>query len=281
MTRHGGGSRMPWLALAAGVAGLITVLAGCGAPGTTSPSEPGGTSAAAELPQGDEPVDLDPATFTADVDHAFWPMEPGRRWTYVEVDEDGREVRVVVTVTSETRTVAAGIEARVVRDTVTSDGEVVEDTFDWYAQDLDGSVWYLGEDTAELEDGEVVSTEGAWEAGVDGALAGVILPAEPADGMTYRQEYYAGEAEDVGEVLAVGEVVGVPHGQVEGALVTRDTSAVDPSVVEYKFYGPRLGPVLALDVSGGSGREELVAVETVDAEAARAAGTTPLGEPYP
>ena len=99
-------------------------------------------------------------------------MEPGTRWVYREIDEEGEELRVVVTVTSETKEVANGVTARVVRDTVTMDGDVVEDTFDWYAQDSAGTIWYLGEDTAEFEDGRIVSREGSFEAGADGALAG-------------------------------------------------------------------------------------------------------------
>ena len=232
------------------------------------------------LPKGSEPVELDPAGFTADVDNRFWPMQPGTRWTYREVDEKGKEVVVVVTVTSETKKIANGITARVVRDSVSEDGELIEDTFDWYAQDADGNVWYLGEDTAEFEDGKVNTKAGSWEAGVDGALPGVVIPAEPADDMKYRQEYYAGEAEDNGEVLAVGEQVEVPAGHYADALMTKDTTALEPDVVEYKFYVPHVGPALALGISGGGGREELVKVQQVSAKAAREAGTAPLGEKY-
>jgi hypothetical protein len=226
-------------------------------------------------------VELDPASFSADVDNRYWPMEPGTRWTYREVDEEGKELLVVVTATSETKKLANGITARVVRDTVTEDGEVVEDTFDWYAQDADGNIWYLGEDTAEFEDGKVKSRGGSWEAGVDGALPGVIVPADPVDDMKYRQEYYAGEAEDNGEVLSVGEQVEVPAGHYTDALLTKDTTALEPKVLEFKLYAPDVGPVLTLGVSGGGGREELVKVERVGMQAARAAGEAPLGKRYP
>ena len=233
------------------------------------------------LPRADEPVELDPAEFTTEIDNRYWPMEPGTRWTYVETDADGTELVVVVTVSSETREIANGITAVVVRDTVTREGELVEDTVDWYAQDRDGNVWYLGEETQEYEDGEVASTAGSWEAHVDGALPGVIVPANPVAGMAYRQEYYAGEAEDNGEVLSTDEQVEVPAGHWDGALLTKDTNALEPEILEYKLYAPEVGLVLAIGVSGGGGREELVSVEHVDADAARAAGTTPLGEPYP
>ena len=177
--------------------------------------------------------------------------------------------------------IANGVTARVVRDTVTRDGSVVEDTFDWYAQDGRGNVWYLGEDTAELEDGEIVTREGSFEAGVDGAMAGVLMPADPTAGMRYRQEYYAGEAEDNGEVLALGQMADVPAGHFEDALLIADTVALEPEVLEYKLYAPGVGPVLTLGISGGVGREALVAHGRVSTRIAQLAGETPLGRPYP
>ena len=257
---------------------VVLILAGCGAGTGGSPSA---GAAANALPQGADPVELDPAEFTTEITNRFWPMAPGTRWTYREIDEEGNEVVVVVTVSSETREIANGVTALIVRDTVTADGELLEDTVDWYAQDADGNVWYLGEDTAEFEGGEVTTTEGSWEAGVDGALPGVIVPADPTDGMAYRQEYFPGEAEDNGEVLSTEEQAEVPYGHFTGVLLTKDTSAIQPEVLEYKLYAPDAGPVLVLGVSGGGGREELVSLETVDADASRLAGTTPLGEPYP
>jgi hypothetical protein len=208
-------------------------------------------------------------------------MEPGTRWTYREIDEEGREVVVVVTVSTETKKLANGVTARVVRDTVTEDGELIEDTVDWYAQDADGNVWYMGEDTAEFEGDKITTKGGSWEAGVDGALPGIMVPADPVDGMKYRQEYYAGEAEDNGEVLSVGEQVEVPASHYTDALLTKDTNALEPKVLEFKLYAPGVGPVLTLGVSGGGGREELVTVEQVGLDAARAAGTTALGKRYP
>ncbi|MFD7311088.1 hypothetical protein [Promicromonospora sp. NPDC059942] len=236
--------------------------------------------AGAGLPQSDAPADVDPADLTTEIDNEYWPMEPGTQWVYRETDEKGQELRVVVTVTSETKEIADGSTARVVRDTVTRRGEVVEDTFDWYAQDPDGTIWYLGEDTVEFENGKVTTTEGSFEAGLDGALAGVIMPADPAVGMTYRQEFYRGEAEDNGAVLSLDEQAEVPAGHYDDALLTKDTSTIEPDVLEYKLYAPGVGPVLTLGVSGGGGREELVEVGTVSAEVAQAAGTTPLGERY-
>jgi hypothetical protein len=216
-----------------------------------------GGSDGAALPQGSEPVELDPADFSSTIDNPYWPMPVGARWVYRETDQERAEQRVEVTVTGKTKNIA-GIEARVVHDVVTEDGELVEDTFDWYAQDSNGNVWYLGEATKEFENGKVASTKGSWEHGVDGAQAGILLPAEPDVGMAYRQEYYAGEAEDAGEILSLDEWVEVPFGKYEDVLMTKDFTPLEPDVLEHKFYARGVGPVLALTISGGSDHEELV-----------------------
>ena len=235
---------------------------------------------AGTLPRGGEPVDIDPADFSPEIDNRFWPMSPGTRWTYRETDGEGERLKVVVTVTSATKRMANGVTARVVRDTVTGPGGLLEDTFDWYAQDRKGNVWYMGERTAEFEGGKATTTAGSFEAGKDGALPGIAMPADPEDGMAYRQEYLKGEAEDNGEVLSVRERAEVPAGRFDRVLLTKDTITIEPDVLEYKLYAPGVGPVLALGVSGGGGREELVRRETVGRAAAAAAGTTPLGRPY-
>ena len=217
----------------------------------------GSDSSGDELPQGSETVELDAADFTTEIDNPYWPMQPGSHWVYRETDGEGGAQRVDVTATDQTK-VVDGIEAVVVHDLVTEQGEKVEDTFDWYAQDSGGNVWYLGEDTKEYEDGRVVSTEGSWEAGVDGAQAGIIVPAEPEQGLTYREEHYAGEAEDAAEVLSVEGKAEVPFGRFSGALITRNYSPLEPTVVELKFYARGVGPVLVVQTSGGASREELV-----------------------
>ncbi|MCZ7529519.1 MAG: hypothetical protein M5U31_03765 [Acidimicrobiia bacterium] len=234
-----------------------------------------GTAAGSDLPQGDDPVDLDPATFTADITNPYWPMEPGTRWSYTETGADGTELEIVVTVTDETKELANGITARVVRDTVTEDGELIEDTLDWYAQDDAGNVWYMGEDTAEIENGEITTKAGSFEAGVDGALPGIIMPADPQPGMKYRQEYFEGEAEDNGEILSVDEMAEVSTGFYDDAVLTKDTITLEPDVLEYKLYARDVGPVLVFGVSGGSGVERLVKID----QAPAGAGTGPLGTP--
>ena len=212
----------------------------------------GGEDEESTLPQGADPVEIEPSRFSPEIDHPFWPMEPGTVWVYREGDQ-----RVEVTVTERTRTVM-GVETRVVHDLVTEDGVPVEDTFDWYAQDDDGNVWYFGEDTTEFEGGEPAGHAGAWEAGVDGALPGILLPAEPEVGMSYRQEHDAGEAEDRAKVLSLNADVDVPYGEFSDALQTEDTTPLEPDVVEHKFYVRGIGPVLALKVKGDTGREELL-----------------------
>ena len=143
-------------------------------------------------------------------------------------------------------------------DVVTEDGELVEDTYDWYAQDTDGNVWYLGEDTKEYVDGKFAGTAGAWEAGVDGAEAGMVMPAHPEVGKAYRQEYYEGEAEDEGEILSLDERAEVPYGSFTDVLMTKDSTPLEPDILEHKFYAKGIGPVLTLGISGGSSREELL-----------------------
>jgi hypothetical protein len=245
------------IATALGVIAAAVAVAACGGNGN------GGESSSSSLPQGSEPVDLNPADFTTEIDNPYWPMAPGSRWVYRETDSEGTVQRVEVTVTNKTKQIANGVEARVVHDVVTEDGEPVEVTDDWYAQDSDGNIWYLGEDTAEYEKGKVVSRAGSFEAGADGAQPGIILPADPEVGTTYRQEYYAGEAEDEGEIFSLDEQAQVPFGRFADVVMTKDTNPLEPKVLEYKFYARDVGPVLAVSVSGGSDREELVSYQQV------------------
>ena len=204
-------------------------------------------------------MSLDPADFTTEIDNPYWPMAVGTRWTYRETDNEGGKRRVVVTVTPQTKTIV-GIEARVVHDQVTDESGVVEDTRDWYAQDTDGNLWYLGEDTKEYENGKLKTTEGSWEAGVDGAQPGVVVPAHPEPGLSYREEYYKGHAEDAASVLLVDGYARVPYGRFDEMLQTRNTSGIEPDTVEEKLYARGIGPALEITVSGGSDRAELITV---------------------
>jgi hypothetical protein len=213
-----------------------------------------------------------PADFSTRIDNRYWPMAPGTRWTY----RTGAE-RDAVTVTRGTKRIADGVTARVVRDTAAVGGVIVEDTFDFYAQDRRGTIWYLGEDTAEFDHGRLTSREGSFEAGVDGALPGIVMPAHPRRGMRYRQELYRGHAEDRAEVLSTRELAETPFGRFRDVLLTKETNRLEPDALEYKLYAPRVGPVLSLLVSGGSEREELVRMDRAPAGWVRRAGTAPLG----
>jgi hypothetical protein len=197
-------------------------------------------------------------SFTTRIDNPYWPMRPGTRWVYRETDDEGSRQKVVVTVTNRTKRVASGIVGRVVRDTVTEGGQLVEDTFDWYAQDRSGNIWYLGEDTTDYEDGRPVSTEGSFEDGVNGARRGIVMLARPRVGREYREERAPGEAEDEARVLSRDEQVEVPFGHFTNVLMTRNVNPLEPKTQEYKWYARGVGPVMALSVSGSSDREVLV-----------------------
>jgi len=195
---------------------------------------------------------IDPSQFVAAVDNPLFPLVAGTKLVYMGGDE-----HIEVTVMSDRRTIL-GVSTVVVRDTGTVNGEVIEDTFDWYAQDRDGNVWYFGEDTKEYDHGKVISTEGTWEGGVDGAKPGILIPAAPVVGQPYRQEYAACNAEDMGQVLAINQTVTVPTGTYTGCLQTRDTTALEPDVEENKYYCPGVGLALSVDVANGGTREELI-----------------------
>lgn len=212
------------------------------------------------LPQGSEPVDLDPADFSTTIDNPYWPMTPGSKWVYRETDTGGASQRVVVEVTDQTKVIANGVTARVVRDTATENGLPVEVTDDWYAQDKQGNIWYLGEYVTNYENGKVTDHDGSFEAGVDGAQAGIAMPANPAPGLSYRQEYYKGEAEDRAAVVSVGEErVEVPFGFFDrDVLMTRDLVPIEPRVQELKFYAPGVGPLLSIHTDGAGERAILL-----------------------
>ena len=184
------------------------------------------------------------------------PLKPGATFIF-ESEDSGSRTEVIVT--SETKTIL-GVDCVVVRDTVTQGGNVVEDTLDWYAQDRNGNVWYFGEDTKEYDKGQVVSTAGAWEAGVKGAIPGIIMKADPKVGDRYQQEYLKGEAEDMAEVLALDVSVTVPTGSFTGVLRTKEWTPLEPRVEEEKFYAPGIGLIRVEVVKGGSGAENLVEI---------------------
>ena len=181
-----------------------------------------------------------PNDLSATVDNPFFPLVPGTVWEYESSNGETNRVEVMAA----TR-VVNGVDSREVHDQVLVNGDLTEDTYDWYAQDGTGAVWYLGEDSKELDHGTVISTEGSWEWAKDGALPGIIMPADPASqvGVAYRQEYLKGVAEDWGRVTKLDESVTVPFGSFTGCIVTDDWNGLE-SGLEHKTYCPNVGVVL-------------------------------------
>ena len=209
---------------------------------------------------------INPADFEDDggnalpIDNQYWPLVPGTTFIYEGETEDGLETNEVL-VTSETKEIL-GVTCTVVLDRVWVDGELAEETLDWYAQDKAGNIWYFGEDSKDYEGGVVVSTEGSWEAGVDGAKPGIVMLADPHPGDSYRQEYYEGEAEDMGKVLRLNASASVPFGDFAQCLVTKEWTTLEPGVVEQKYYAPGVGLVLVRELRGKTINIELVDITT-------------------
>ena len=197
-----------------------------------------------------------PASWAASVTNPFFPLAPGRTYEYRAQTTEGTETSTFE-VLHETKAIQ-GVQATVVHDRVYLDGDLIEDTLDWFSQDDAGNVWYLGEDSKEIENGQIVGTQGSWEWGVDGALPGVVMWADPSAHMDaeYRQEYSKGIAEDLAIVVGLNEGVTVPAGSFTGCLKTRERNALEQGSVEYKYYCRDVGTVLGTDTSGGQ-RDEL------------------------
>ncbi len=200
-----------------------------------------------------------PSGFVTGIDNPWFPLTPGTVFDYRGV-KDGKRARDVLTV-SHARATILGIRATVIQDRLYLNGRLEERTTDWYAQDRRGNVWYLGERTATLDShGRTISTEGSWLAGVQGARAGIYMPAHPRPGETGRQELYHGHAEDQFEVLSVTAAVRSPAVSSDRALLTRETTPLEPGTVDHKFYVRGVGNVREQTIKGGDERLVLVAV---------------------
>jgi hypothetical protein len=196
-----------------------------------------------------------PREFVSEIDNPYFPLEPGTTLSY-RGKLDGKSATDVFSVTNRTK-VILGVTTMVVHDEVFMKGELVEDTEDWFAQDTDGNVWYLGEDTKELENGQVVSTEGSWEAGVNNARAGIFMPAEPQVGQVFKQEDAKNVAEDCFKIVDLNASVKTPFVSSNDALKTEEFSLIDPGLLDNKHYVRNIG--LVRD-QGGSDFLELVSV---------------------
>src|SRR5215475_8116678 len=201
--------------------------------------------------------DINPNDFTVQIDNPFFPLPPGVTFIYKGRKELSKE-RDVFAVTDRT-IVIDGVICRVVHDRVFVRGVLRENTFDYFAQDRDGNVWYFGEDTAELDKkGNVVSTEGTWRAGVNGAQPGVIMEAHPQVYDHYFQELAAPLAQDEATVLSLHETAAVPLAKFRNCLLTKEFTQLEPGNVEHKFYARGVGFVLSVVVQGGKERLALV-----------------------
>jgi hypothetical protein len=200
-----------------------------------------------------------PEQWVATITNRYFPLIPGTTWRYTGQTDEGTEV-IIVEVLDQTRMVN-GVRATIVHDAVYLDDQLIEDTFDWYAQDVAGNVWYLGEDTKELEDGRVVSTEGSWEWGKNGALPGIYMWGDPSAHMNeeYRQEFYRGEAEDFGKVIGLDQTVDVPFGHFSGCVQTEDWNAIEgrSETLEHKYYCPDIGVALEVPVDAPGEKVQL------------------------
>ena len=203
---------------------------------------------------------IDAAGFSAVVNNPYFTLTPGTTYTYKGQGREGTEINKVM-VTDQTKQVM-GVTTRVVWDRVWLNEQLIEETYDWYAQDREGNVWYFGEDSKEHKKGKVVSTKGSWEAGVKGAQPGIVMQANPQPGEPYRQEYRKGEAEDMGQVMSVNETVKVPAGSFTDCVKTKDWSALQSGGVEHKYYSKEIGNVVLETEHGDRKRVELTEVTT-------------------
>ena len=201
--------------------------------------------------------DINPADFTVTIDNPFFPLSPGITFIY-RGKREGLKQRDEFAITDGTL-VIDGVTCRVVHDRVFERGLLRENTFDYFAQDRDGNVWYFAEDTEELDKhGNVVSTEGTWRAGVGGAQPGVIMEAHPQVTDHYFQELAAPLAEDEATVLSLHQTVTVPLARFTNCLLTKEFTQLEPGNIEHKFYARGIGFVLSVVVKGGKERLALV-----------------------
>ncbi len=221
-----------------------------------------GAGALAKAPTSAGGAGVNPADFTAPVANPYYPLVPGTVSEY-RGTEDKDRLHEYLTVTHKTK-VIQGVTTTVVHDVLFRNGVLGEKTTDWYAADNYGNVWYFGEDTAVYApNGHVISTEGTWQAGVDGAMAGTIMPAGPGPTDAYRQEFYRGHAEDQAWIVQNTAKVTVPYGSLDHLVRSFEWTRLEPGVVALKFYAPGLGIVLEHDVAGGSELLQLVHVRHV------------------
>jgi hypothetical protein len=232
-------------ALAVGALGVL--VASCG----SDKADPKAAVAAAPALKTPMPK-FDPTNFAREVTNPWWPLKPGTVY-HLRGHAGKKRARVEFSVTRKTKRIL-GIDATVVLDRTWLDGKLEEATYDWYAQDRAGNVWYLGEDTMEYDSkGRVKTTAGSWQAGVDGARPGLFMPAQPRVGQEFRQEYYRGQAEDQFRIVSLSAPVKVPYVSARSAMRTRESNPLEPGLITTKYFVRGIGRVL--EATGGDEQE--------------------------
>jgi hypothetical protein len=205
---------------------------------------------------------IDPADFTSPVKNPYFPITPGKVFVY-RGTEGGDRLVEHLRVTQRTKTIQ-GVTTTVISDILFSNGVLGEKTTDWYANDNAGNVWYFGEKTATYRpNGQIESREGSWLAGVNGGVAGIIMPADPKPTDAYRQEFLVRHAEDQAWIVTRHESATVPYGAVDEVVRSYEWTRLEPNVVSEKLYAPHLGIVQEGDIAGGTEFMQLVDVRHV------------------
>jgi hypothetical protein len=250
----------PWLIPGLAIALLVGTMAACSSSG--NPAKGAAPSASSLAPiHGSYAPKIAPSNYVATIDNPYFPLKPGTTFLYKGVHENGKTPQTDEMVVTHQTKVILGVRSVVVRDTVSSRGKPIERTFDWYAQDKYGNVWYMGEDTREVRHGHFVKMGDSWQGGVNGAEPGIIMPGNPEPGVQYRQEYYPHHAMDQAQVLGRGGPIQVPFGRYGNTLLTVETSpTIDPGVAEDKYYVAGLGDIKEQTVSGNHEEIELIRV---------------------
>jgi hypothetical protein len=236
---------------------ILLTLAACG----NAPTTPAAKNTVQPTGATYAPV-INPTNFVAALDNPYLPLKPGMT-LISEGTKGGAKQHTEISVTHETKAIF-GVTCMVVRDKVFLNGQLAEDTTDWFAQDKEGNVWYFGEDSKDYQNGVVTTRLGSFEAGVDGAQPGIIMKAHPEVGQSYHQEYYKGKAEDMAQIVSLAGTASVPYGHFNNLLVTKEWTPLEPGAIEHKYYAPGVGWVLTT-FEGSSDQEKLVKITSGNA----------------
>jgi hypothetical protein len=199
-----------------------------------------------------------PANFVKQFSNPYFPMIPGTTFTYEGKTEKGNE-RNEVTITTKTKKIL-GVTCAVVSGSIYLDDKLAEKTSGWYAEDKNGNIWFFGQDARQYKDGKTAGSGGSWQAGLKGAQPGIIMQARPEIGVSYRQDYYKGKAEDMAQVVSLSETASVPNGDYKDLLLIKTWSALEPTLVENKFYAKDVGLILIKGVQGWDWELQLVKI---------------------